>query len=71
MIVPALSIRDGDFPVEFGHLRVYKKDAAALLAVQNHIANEGGGRPRGDYVDHVADCSGPDAYLQTVITSPN
>ena len=70
MIVPALGIRDGDFPGEFGHLRVYK-DAAALLAVQNNIANEGGWRPREDYFDNVADCTGPNAYLQTVITSPN
>jgi len=70
MIVPALGIRDGDFPGEFGHLRVYK-DAATLLAMQNNIANEGGWRQREDYFDNVADCSGPNAYLQTVITSPN
>lgn len=70
MIIPALGIRDGDYPGEFGHLRVYK-DAAALLAVQNQIANEGGWRPREDYFDNYADCAGSNAYLQSVVTSPN
>ena len=69
LIFPALGVRQGDYPGEFGHLRVYP-DAAAMLAEQNKISNEEGWRQREEYFDNYADCAGANAYLQTVITRP-
>lgn len=69
LIFPALGIRQGDFPGEFGHLRVYP-DAAAMLAEQNKISNEEGWRQREEYFDTYADCAGGNAYLQSVVIRP-
>ena len=69
LIFPALGVRQGDFPGEFGHLRVYP-DAEAMLSEQNKISNEEGWRQREDYFDNYADCAGANAYLQTVEVRP-
>ena len=70
LIFPALGVRQGDFPGEFGHLRVYP-DAAAMLAEQNKISNEEGWRQREEYFDKYADCAGGNAYLQRVVIRPD
>jgi len=69
LIFPALGVRQGDFPGEFGHLRVYP-DAAAMLAEQSKISNEEGWREGEEYVDTYADCAGGNAYLQRVMVRP-
>ena len=69
LIFPALGVRNGDFPGEFGHLRVYP-DAAAMLAEQNNISNEEGWRQREKYFDTSAKCAGGNAYLQSVVIRP-
>ena len=69
LIFPALGIRDGDWPGEFAHLRVFAS-ATAMLAEQNLIANKEGWRDREAYFDNYADCAGPNAYFQNVITRP-
>ena len=69
LIFPALGVRQGDFPGEFGHLRVYP-DASAMLAEQNRISNEEGWRQREEYFDTYADCAGGNAYLQRVMIRP-
>ena len=69
LIFPALGVRHGDFPGEFGHLRVYP-DAAAMLDEQNKISNEEGWRQREKYFDTSANCAGGNAYLQSVVIRP-
>ena len=69
IIVPALGVRQGDFPGEFGHLRVYP-DATAMLAEQNKIYNDGGWRQRQEYFVTYAYCAGGNAYLQSVVVKP-